>query len=361
VTDTPNTDDDDDTQRPFKKGRPSLDFLDQLTVETKPTQQPREYRCVGTGCQQRWKPRTQSRVLSHARRCLFLTAKQRQFAAKHSAAAAPGTLVAEAAPLQQSTSVSSVSSTSSLSTASLAAAESPRQTSDKFFGVGGRKRIHNQLDLAVVRLFCTSRLPPNLADTREWKNLLKITCPSYSPASRTKLNDVHIQSEAARIQELQYEILKNERYISISFDGGSIRSGESVYTVHATTQDGRVMLLEGQECTRVSHTGEWIADLVIRVRLHVSPSMSTFSLTCGHIQVVYRIGPERVICFSADNTGNTRVSRTILHDRLPHTLNLPDPEHHLNNTWKDIASLPFFEPVSHTRFCLQNPATNTTV
>ncbi|KAH6909669.1 ribonuclease H-like domain-containing protein [Coprinopsis sp. MPI-PUGE-AT-0042] len=322
----PSDTDDEDIHRPSKKGRPSLDFLDQLTNEITPSKRPREYQCAGAGCKQRWQPRSRSRVLSHARRCLFLTTKQRQIAAKHSAAAAPGSLVAETAPLQPSTSTSSISSTpSSSSAADSATAESPRQTSDTFFGAGGRKRIHSQLDLAVVRLFCASRLPPNLAGTQEWKNLLKITCPSYTPASRTKLNDVHIQSEAARIQELQYKMLKKECYISISFDGGSIRSGESVYTVHATTQDGRVMLLEGQECTRVSHTGEWIADVVLRV--------------------VYRIGPERVICFSADNTGNTRVSRTILHDRLPHTLNLPDPDHHLNNTWKEIASLPFFEPI----------------
>jgi hypothetical protein len=63
------------------------------------------------------------------------------------------------------------------------------------------------------------------------------------------------------------------------------------------------------------------------------------------IKVIDDIGLQRIIAFSSDNTGNTRVAREILSTRNPHTLNLPDPEHHLNNTWKDIASLDYFKAV----------------
>ena len=74
-------------------------------------------------------------------------------------------------------------------------------------------------------------------------------------------------SEQEHVRGRQLAILKMKDRLSLSFDGGSIRSGEALYTVHATTPDKRrVMLLEGQECTNVSHTGAWIAELVLRVR-----------------------------------------------------------------------------------------------
>lgn len=68
------------------------------------------------------------------------------------------------------------------------------------------------------------------------------------------------------------------------------------------------------------------------------------------IEVLYNFGPERVGSFSSDNTGNTRVARLILHQRLPRTLNLPDPDHHINNTWKEIAELEYFSSVCSTSF-----------
>ncbi|KAF9526167.1 ribonuclease H-like domain-containing protein [Crepidotus variabilis] len=88
------------------------------------------------------------------------------------------------------------------------------------------------------------------------------------------------------------------------------------------------MLLEGQECTNVSHTGEWISGLVLRV--------------------IEDIGPSRIGSVSADNTRNTRVAREIICRKLPQVLNLPDPEHFINNVWKEIANLPFWSTAIET-------------
>ena len=44
-----------------------------------------------------------------------------------------------------------------------------------------------------------------------------------------------------------------------------------------------------------------------------------------------------IMSVSSDNTGNTRVARLIANAH-PHILNLPDPEHHLNNTIKQISA-----------------------
>ena len=69
-------------------------------------------------------------------------------------------------------------------------------------------------------------------------------------------------------------------------------------------------------------------------------------LTLVFFKVIDPIGRERFSAVSSDNTGNTRVSREILSARMPTLLNLPDPSHHINNTWKDIANLPYFTQVN---------------
>lgn len=60
-------------------------------------------------------------------------------------------------------------------------------------------------------------------------------------------------------------------------------------------------------------------------------------------QVLEPIGLHLIDAVAADSTGNTSVSREIICARLPTVLNLPDPAHHLNNTWKEIARLEFFD------------------
>ncbi|KXN92085.1 hypothetical protein AN958_09788 [Leucoagaricus sp. SymC.cos] len=137
--------------------------------------------------------------------------------------------------------------------------------------------------------------------------------------------DFCITSEAEQIKHIQLKELQAELFITISFDGGSLRSGKSLYTLHTTTSAGKVTFLEGKNGTGVSHTGNWITDFVL--------------------QVIDTIGQKCIVAVCSDNTGNTRVAREIICDMLPHVFNLPDPVHHLNNTWKDIASLPFFTGV----------------
>jgi hypothetical protein len=77
--------------------------------------------------------------------------------------------------------------------------------------------------------------------------------------------DSHITLEAEHVRGLQLEELKSESFLSLSFNGGTLQSGKSVYTLHATTSSGRVVLLEGQDRTGVSHTGQWIADFILQV------------------------------------------------------------------------------------------------
>jgi len=286
-----------------------------------------------------------------------LTIEERKMAAAASAETAPSALVAEIQPHLASSPTASV--TSALTAASgegrvvIVRGSTPIKAStpipvDKiaFFGPGGRRCLHRALDLAVVKLICVARLPPSLVDLDEWKELFALQTPSYHPASRTTLMENQIMSEQEHVRKSQIAILETKNRLSLSFDGGSIRSGESLYTVHATTaEERRAMLLEGQECTSVSHTGAWIAELVLRVRYHYIPSSARLQLKASH-QVIDQIGRQRFIAISSDNTGNTRLARQIVTCELPLAFNLPDPAHHLNNTWKDIANLSHFKDVT---------------
>ena len=185
-----------------------------------------------------------------------------------SANTSPGALVA-ASSMESITSVTEDPKT--LTKVVLSAPQDPVNASlpctDSFFGPCGQKEIHCSLYLAILQFICVARLPPSVVNLPEWKNIFAIQTPSYSTASQMKLMDDHIMSEQENVHKLQIIKLKTQSQLSISLDGGALRSSEPVYTVHATTPARKVMLLKGQECGDVSHTGEWIADLVYRVQL----------------------------------------------------------------------------------------------
>jgi hypothetical protein len=107
--------------------------------------------------------------------------------------------------------------------------------------------------------------------------------------------DDHIMSEQENVRKLQIIELKNHHRLSISLNGGALRSSKPVYTIHATTPARKVMLLEGQECGEVSHTEKWIADLVYRVQLFFYDSFWLVKW----FQVMEPIGIERFIAISS--------------------------------------------------------------
>ncbi|KAJ6501823.1 ribonuclease H-like domain-containing protein, partial [Mycena vulgaris] len=296
-------------------GRPRSSLMDQLTVEVKlqSVGPIRKYRCAGPGCTKIFQPRSKMRVLNHTKRCIKLTSEQRQLASKCSADTSPGARAEELCK--------------GLSAAEL---ELPVPEPVEFFGSAATKQLRDRyaalLDLAIVKLFAAAALPPRLADYPEYKEVFRLAPLAgrhYVPAGRTILMDNHIMSEQERVRALQLEFLQTQTRLSISCDGGDLRSGEYFYTIHASTPNGRSFILEGFECTNVSHTAEWIADTVM--------------------EAMRPIGIERFSSASSDNTGNTRGFRRILCERIVTMLNLADPNHHLNNMLKDILKIPYFK------------------
>ncbi|KAJ7213203.1 ribonuclease H-like domain-containing protein [Mycena rebaudengoi] len=302
-----------DSESTANAGRPRSETMDSLLVEVKTSpSKARAWRCIGTGCTKVHQPRSHGRVYMHAKRCLKLSEELRRFASKFSAATSPS---------------AEVEALSNGLAADAAADEIPVESA--FFGAVGAEQVRQRkfalADLAIVKLVCAAALPPSIADYPEWKEVIHrvaMAGPHYKPVGRTILLDNHIMSEQERVRGLQIAFLRTQENLALTFDAGDLVGGEAFMSYHASTSDGRSFLLDGIECTRVSHTGVWIAETAMRV---VAP-----------------IGIEHFTAVSSDDTGNTRLGREIICTQNPTILNLPDPNHHLSNTCRDILKLPYF-------------------
>jgi hypothetical protein len=145
-------------------------------------------------------------------------------------------------------------------------AKSTKQTS--IFPAQRKARIaalKDQLDLDVLKFICVGGIPPSKVDSKEWKTMWKHGNPDYEPASAAVLTESQIPNEAARIETLQLEHLRTCENLTITFDGNTTKLPQSVYTVHVITPDRRVFLIEGDESSAESHTGEKIREILKQV------------------------------------------------------------------------------------------------
>jgi len=197
---------------------------------------------------------------------------------------------------------------------------------DLDFGNEGRKILSLRMDLAIVKLICAAGIPPYVVDYREWKDMLAIANKAYHPASSTTIADSHIPKEAARVRELVIDFLKSHFNLTVSFDGGGTKRQQSVYTIHFTTPDGRSFLIRGKECSDESHTGEFLARMVLKA--------------------IDLLGRNHFSGVTSDNTGNTRVACQLLCAEINTIIQVPDICHHLNLLCKDITRLDMFSTVS---------------
>jgi hypothetical protein len=148
----------------------------------------------------------------------------------------------------------------------LAPSESVRQTS--IFPAQRKARVaalKDQLDLDVLKLVCVGGIPPSKVDSKEWKTMWKHGNPDYEPASAAVLTESQIPNEAARIETLQLEHLRTCENLTLTFDGNTTKLPQSVYTAHVITPDRRVFLVEGDESSAESHTGEKIHEVLKQV------------------------------------------------------------------------------------------------
>lgn len=213
---------------------------------------------------------------------------------------------------------------------SQAAASSSFKFDVNTYRAPGLKLLQAKVDQAVVSLFCVAGLPPSIVDSKEWKNLLSVANSSIRPMSSSTLEDSHIPGEAARIRTLSIKYLKTVFDLTITFDGGTTQAQQSVYTIHFTTPDGRSFLIEGNEASGASHTGEHIAALILTA--------------------MDMVGRTHFSAIASDNTGNTRSCRRLVCNEVATLINMLDCVHHMSLVCKDLSKLPIFADVSSDTF-----------
>ena len=236
-------------------GREACPLLDKVSIYTRRRSDNKlVYRCVGaaSGCTKTYPvPRDKGRVLKHAGSCQYLSDTLQQ---------AASSLLAEDAPSHRAESETR-SSTKGPSTPTPFDATSTLSPSEpSIFSKAkaeGRRQLQAKLDLAIVNLFCVAGIPPHVADLPEWKEVWSIANSGYRPASKSKLENSHIPAEAAAVAKAQLKLLQEKTNLTISFDGGSLKSTHSNLTIHVITEDRHVYFFEGKDSTGFSHTGTY--------------------------------------------------------------------------------------------------------
>ena len=251
-------------------GRPKKKLLDTFLQKCYHVDKPEKhiYRCVGS-CGTTYSIRAMARTIKHARNCQGLSAEQRRLAKAHAAAQAPSQKLRRSPDVDKSRQ----------SEGQVVAVKRQKTTDDRNVDSGpsrvealvnkarilGRKERHNLLDLAIVKFFCITGIPTSIAAKNIWKEMLIIADPSYHPASRSKLEDTQIISEAENVLAKQREILRREEDLTISCDGGTSEGHEAFWTAHVSTPARKVYFMDLCEATKVSHTGEWVKEFVLAV------------------------------------------------------------------------------------------------
>lgn len=129
----------------------------------------------------------------------------------------------------------------------------------------GKSERHRRIHHAIVVLLCVAGIPSHVADLEVWRNAWNAADPSYTPATRALLEEQQIVGEAEHVQNLQIEHLKTEQNITVSCDGGTSRGRQAFWTLHMSTEDGKVYLMAVRQGTSESHTAVWIKTFVLTV------------------------------------------------------------------------------------------------
>ncbi|KEP46915.1 DUF659 family protein [Rhizoctonia solani 123E] len=186
------------------------------------------------------------------------------------------------------------------------------------------RQKEERVNHALLKWLCDRLIPPSAVDCLRWREFVAALDDNVSTASGSTISDNFITTEAAYIRKESVGLLSKSNNLTLSYDGGTTRGHESVYTVHATVPSTRyAYLLDGSEASGVSHTAEHLCRVLNK-----------------HLQ---EIGPERFSCIVSDNAGNTRAARALIEKEYPWIIPLQDACHHQSNTAKDIGQLPHFQ------------------
>ena len=113
-------------------------------------------------------------------------------------------------------------------------------------------------------------VPPSAVDCLRWRELVCALDPDTNTASGTTIANDFISSEAAYIHQQSVEFLSQQEQLTLSFDGGTTRKHEFVYTAHVTAPLTRELhLMEGNEATGISHTAKHLCGVIDKASMRI--------------------------------------------------------------------------------------------
>jgi hypothetical protein len=263
-------------------GRPKKGLLDTFLQQCYRPSQPekRIFRCVGEGCSMTFTNRNLPRTLKHAHTCNKLPKHVRLKAKQVTAKSALSRKVLkdkqESSESEDKGMESRIMESDEEGGASVVMKKGDPEKACvpamEFFEEAkmlGRAERHKRLDFAILLLICAAGLPTYLVSRPEWRRVFMIADSTYTPATREKLETEQIVNEAENVAEKQREFLKTQENLTISCDGGTSRGRNAFWTIHVSTPKRKVYLMECREATSESHTGVWIKNFVLEVRVNL--------------------------------------------------------------------------------------------
>ncbi|KAK7687035.1 hypothetical protein QCA50_009535 [Cerrena zonata] len=327
-------------------GRPVSDILRKVSIRTRWLKDNNNdpdkvyYRCIGAdmGCIARWAaPRPKGRVLAHAEHCTKIDVGLREKVTLELARELNATKTSSGA--KASSSATPTGSTFRVEPGSssplVPATTLPRQpTVVSHFNKINKVQLQTDLDQLTLEFICVNGIPPRVLDSQQWKKLWGRGNPDYKLCSSTTFSQ-RVVHKAAWIKTQVIAELQRHENLTITFDGGTTRAMESVYTIHITTPDRVSFLFEGNQSSDVSHTGK-----------HLNHVLK---------DVIVAVGPERFRAIGSDSTGNTTLARNLTHKDFLWIFVLPDPCHEFHNMSKDIGKIPWFSrPIKDIRLTVKH-------
>ena len=159
-----------------------------------------------------------------------------------------------------------------------------------------RQTKTEKVNHALLKLLCDRMIPPSVVDCPKRRDFVHLLDKNIDTASGTKIEVNFMTTEAAFVRSESLKKLSELKNLTLSFDGGTTRGGESVYTVHVTDPTTReAHLVECSEETGVSHTAEHIQGALDKVymRIYCFKIAITYTL---YSKINTEIGPDRFAC-----------------------------------------------------------------
>jgi hypothetical protein len=250
-----------------REGRPRKAGVDELWIKKRRRRDAKHVRVCKTrdhGCSQIFEKRLPDRMLGQSRDCPYL---------EHAARVKVNEGMAEQAPSERLKAFSSATTSLEHPSDEVHVSKNTirpafKSSQPSFYAIAKQARIQQQqtqLDADVTAVVCACGIPPSVLDHPVWKRLFRNLAPDLTLPSGSTVEDAYILREASAIKLRKIAQLRTQGNLTISFDGGGMRSSQSSTSCHVTQENGEVVFLACENDTGHSHTAEYLFEFLDKV------------------------------------------------------------------------------------------------